>query len=87
MKKAEKMELWSAGIAGEGYFRGYAVIGLKMILVKVKDRALMRSVRRRKELLKEYNFRYYRENKDKMREYHREYMRQWRRKRLHGVTS
>lgn len=74
--KDDALDAFRQGIDALGFVDGYAVIGLKMILRKVWDRDLTQSVRRRKEILKAYNYRYYREHKAE----HREYMRKWRRK-------
>ena len=81
--KDEALDAFQQGIDALGFVDGYAVIGLKMILRKIADRYLVKTAQRRKEILKAYNYRYYREHKVE----HREYMRKWRRKRLHGVTS
>lgn len=81
--KADSIDAFRQGIDELGFVDGYAVIGLKMILRKIADRYLVKTAQRRKEILKAYNCRYYREHKAE----HREYMRKWRRKRLRGVTS
>lgn len=85
--KADSIDAFRQGIDALGFVDGYAVIGLKMILRKVWDRALLRSVRRRKMVQAAYQSRYCRENKERRREYHREYMRKWRMKRLQRVTD
>ena len=65
--------LWRHCIRQFGFMRGYAVIGIKMLLIACNNRRLLDADRRRKQSLRAYNRQYYLANRERYREYYRRY--------------
>lgn len=65
-------DLWNTCIQQYGFIRGYAVIGLKMILVALGDRQLIGWNRRRIKNRKAYYHYYYLQKRKDLLDYRRE---------------
>ena len=66
-------DLWRHCIRQFGFMRGYAVIGIKMLLIACNNRRLLDSNRRRLSRQRAYDHDYYIRNRERIRQRSREW--------------
>ena len=64
---------WQSMVMSQGMYRGYPMLGLKTLLLAVRNGELIQQkVHRRRNYMREYHKKYYREHKAKRSEYFRQ---------------